>query len=198
LPYAYSEASSDGSRWAKAYEDKANSLLARGLLSNDLSYAHANTPGVCVLKQMSLPQIPRCGGYEQRTEDLGRALRKAEEEDARASAAYAAYAARGPPSRAGSEAGLDGEVLPKQQKKTIGKPSICRAADESMEALRKHLTADDSYFTSEYRSKMWWKNVMSSQRHELKEHVRPYDNWTMFRDNAAKYAGTMTYPIRTY
>jgi hypothetical protein len=94
--------------------------------------------------------------------------------------------------------GMAGEVLPKHQRKTAGKPALCRPMAQSREAIAKVFNAEDSYFVSEYRHNAWWKDVTQDQRKQLKEHVRPLDGWTMFRDRAAKYGKNVRFPICTY
>merc|ERR1719263_1503504 len=88
------------------------------------------------------------------------------------------------------------EVLPKHQRLTAGKPAICRPlAQGSREAISKMMHAEDSHFTSEYRQNAWWKMVAESQKHELKDHVRPLDSWTYFRDEAAQQNKCCRFPI---
>jgi len=167
--------------------------LSRGVLTNDITYAHENTPGVCVMRQMSLPDVPAAAGMEFRVREVSKALRKAKEDDL---AARAAFAAR---RQASSGAALAGspEVLPIQQQRTAGKPAMCKPMD-SPAGLTELMHAEDSYFTSEQRSNYWWKMVYPEQKHELKEHVRPYDGWTIFRDAAVKQAPAMRESIHTY
>lgn len=193
LPYACSEASSDGSSWMKEYEDPA--MSCGGRLSNDISYSHPTAPGVCVYRQMRMPDVPPPARSSTNLREIERALRNTQAAD---TAAQAAFAARGSALLRGSEHGASSEILPKHQRLTAGKPSICRSLPESIESLAKILHADDSCFTSEYRSHLWWKTVPQSQKHELKEHVRPFDNWTLFRDQAVKQKAAMRQPMNTY
>mmetsp|Transcript_12496 Transcript_12496/g.44180 ORF Transcript_12496/g.44180 Transcript_12496/m.44180 type:complete len:285 (+) Transcript_12496:92-946(+) len=192
LPYACSEVSSVASGWR--HESKLEpgaSLLSKGLLTNDITYAHETTPGVCVMKQMTLPAVPPASGQEFRVREVTKQLRKTREEDARARAAFKAHREQL------VNAGAASEVLPIHQQKTAGKPALCKPMD-SPAALRELMHAEDSYFTSEYRANNWWKMVFPSQRKDLKEHVRPYDNYTLFRDTAVKQAGAMREPMHTY
>jgi len=201
--YACSEVSSDGSKWKKALQ-KNEGLASRGLLANDLTYANNCTPGVCVLRQQSLPVIPPPAGQEARVKFLKKAILHNEKVDARARRAFVetkkmlAKAAAGPAVE-GGDAGASSEVLPKHQRLTAGKPAICRPIPQgSREAISKMMNAEDSHFTSEYRCHGWWKMVAESQKHELKEHVRPLDGWTAFRDRAAEVNKCARFPINTY
>lgn len=193
LPYPCSEVSSVASGWrAEVQLQAGGSLLAKGLTTNDISRAHENTPGVCVLRHLDLPNVPPAAGQEFRVREVTKQLNKVRAEDARARAAFRAQMAQ----PAGNQ-GLSSEVLPVQQRRTVGKPALCKPMESPAE-LGELLHSQDSYFTSEYRANNWWKTVFPSQRKELKEHVRPYDNWTLFRDNSAKQVAAMREPIHTY
>jgi len=170
-----------------------------GMLKNDISYAHANTPGVCVMRQMSLPKVPPAAQQEFVVKFLKRSIRRNEKEDARCKKEFQELKAKlAKPARDGGGAGASSELLPKHQAKTAGKPAICRPIPATREAMAEMMNAEDSHFTSEYRSHGWWKTVPESQKHELKEHVRPYDNWTLFRDRAADVNKFSRFPINTY
>jgi hypothetical protein len=122
-----------------------------------------------------------------------------ERKDARARRAYEDHMKfLANPEKHGGDVGSASEVLPKQQRLSAGKPKICRPIDSTHQAVKEMFEAEDSHFTSEYRSHGWWKTVMEGQRHELKEHVRPYDGWTMFRDRAAEVNKCARFPINTY
>jgi len=195
--YACSVAESYGSEWKKdMLKDAAPGLAAKGLLKNDISYANINTAGVCVMRTMSLPNIPPPGAQEYKVQFLKRSIRRAERQDARASKAFEAQKVL--LANPGGNAGASSEVLPKHQRQTSGKPAICRPIDRSRQAVAEMMNAEDSHFTSEYRANGWWKQVSESQMKELKEHVRPYDNWTIFRDSAASVNKYSRFPINTY
>lgn len=194
--YACSEASSDGSKWKKLLP-QAKGLASKGLLKNDISNANENTAGVCITRAMSLPAIPPPAQQEAIVKYLKRTIRRCEKEDS--NARQAAKAQQKMFAKPMTDQEMSGsEVLPKHQRKTAGKPAICRKMDSSYEAMAEMMNAEDSHFTSEYRSHGWWKTVMEGQRHELKEHVRPYDGWTMFRDRAAEVNKCARFPINTY
>lgn len=201
--YACSEVSSEGSKWKKALQPKdgPKSMAQLGYLKNDLSYAHANTPGVCITRVMSLPNIPPPAQQEALVKFLKKDIRRKESEDKRARKAFAVQKEllANPPAD-GGDAGVSSEVLPKHQRKTAGKPAICRPMAATHEAMAKMMNAEDSHFTSEYRSHGWWKTTIEGQKKELKEHVRPYDGWVMFRDRAAlqNQSGCCRFPINTY
>jgi len=193
--YAVSEVSSDGSKWKAALLKDATKqgLAAKGLLKNDITYAHANTPAVCVTRTMSLPQVPPPAGQEAICKFLKKSISRCEKEDRRARKAFAeGQTLRETPS---ADQGSS-EVLPKQMRKTAGKPAITRPIAPTGEAMASMMNAEDSHFTTEYRSNGWWKTV--GDMRELKEHVRPYDSWTLFRDNAASVNKFSRYPINTY
>lgn len=196
--YACSEVSSDGSKWKKAlHKPDATSLSAKGVLANDISYAHATTPGVCVLKVMSLPKVPPAAGQEFIVDSLKRSIRRMERKDIRARRAHEDHKKfLAHPEKHGGDVGSASEVLPKQQRMSAGKPKICRPIDGTHEAVKEMFEAEDSHFTSEYRANGFWKATQNMQ--ELKEHVRPYDSWTLFRDSAAKGNSCCRFPINTY
>merc|ERR1712217_243383 len=166
-----------------------------GVLKNDLYYAHANTPGVCIVRQMSLPVVPPPAEQEGRVRYARKSIRRCQREDARARKAFEVQKSR--LAMAGEEGteGLSNEVLPRHQRLTAGKPALCRPIAQTREAMAKTFMAEDSYFVSEYRHNMWWKNVMEGQKREIKEHVRPYDNWTLFRETAVRQNPNMRFPI---
>lgn len=64
--------------------------------------------------------------------------------------------------------------------------------------MAEMMNAEDSHFTSEYRAHGWWKTTIEGQKKELKEHVRPYDDWVLFRDRAALQNRCSRFPINTY
>lgn len=199
--YACSECSSDGSKWKKAlHKPDASSLSAKGVLANDISNAHATTPGVCVLKVMSLPKVPPAAGQEFIVDSLKRSIRRMERKDTRARRAYEdeKKLLAHPEKHGGSapERGSASEVLPKQQRMSAGKPKICRPIDSSHQAVKEMFEAEDSHFTSEYRANGFWKATQNIA--ELKEHVRPFDSWTKFRDAAAQGNSCCRFPINTY
>lgn len=199
--YACSEVLSEGSAWKKEMLQNSGqkSMASKGLLKNDITYAHANTAGVCVLRTMSLPNIPPPAQQEGVVKFLKREVGRKEREDARASRAFAAQKALlAQAGQGGGEGAVSSEVLPKHQRRTSGKPAICRRIDTSREAVAKMFNAEDSHFTSEYRAHGWWKQLSDTQKREMKEHVRPYDNWTMFRDAAAEVNKFSRFPINTY
>jgi hypothetical protein len=200
--YCCSEVYSEGSAWKKDLlkDSGQKSMAAKGILKNDITYAHANTPGVCVLRTMSLPNIPPPAQQENVVKFLKRSIGRKEREDARASKAFAAQKAlmSQPVKPDCPEAGDQSEVLPRHQRLTAGKPAICKPLKPNREAVAKMFNAADSHFTSEYRSNGFWKEVMENQKHELKEHVRPFDNWTLFRDRAAEVNKFSRFPINTY
>jgi len=199
--YRCDEVSSEGSKWKRSLpqEEGRKSLAQMGILVNDISYAHANTPGVCVLRAMSLPNVPPASQQEATVKFLKKSIRLSEKQDAKDRKAYevkkALLAKRGAD---GGDAGISSEVLPKHQRKTAGKPAICRPIPPTHEAMAQMMNAEDSHFTSEYRRNGWWKALNELQKKELKEHVRPLDGWTMFRDRAAEVNKFSRFPINTY
>lgn len=204
--YECSEASSDGTKWKKGLTlpEGMISMAAKGYLKNDLSYAHANTPGVCIQRVMSLPNIPPPAAQEAIVKFLKKSIDRKEREDSKARKAFEiqkhklAQAAIAGADAQRDDGGVSSEVLPKHQRMTAGKPAICRPNDESREAMAKMMHAEDSHFTSEYRSNGWWKTTLEGQKKELKEHVRPYDGWVQFRDRAAQVNKCARFPINTY
>eukprot|EP00929_Paragymnodinium_shiwhaense_P092981 TRINITY_DN5301_c0_g2_i1.p1 TRINITY_DN5301_c0_g2~~TRINITY_DN5301_c0_g2_i1.p1 ORF type:complete len:391 (+),score=88.73 TRINITY_DN5301_c0_g2_i1:133-1305(+) len=201
LPYKYDEVDDGASTWAKAFvRDAPPGLYTRGLLANDITYANNSMPGVCVMRQMKLPTVADVteSPFQVRMDHVDGQLRNVEAWEKKRKAANAR-----PPSPGGSSQGASGEVLPKHQMMTCGKPSLCRPIPK--DALRpghkqrgRYATSKDSLMTSEYRSNSWWKPVTDAQKHEIKQFVRPYDNWTLFRDNAAKIRQAARFPISTY
>jgi len=199
--YCCSEVFSEGSAWKKEMMNDSEKKPKDGkslLLKNDITYAHINTPGVCVLRTMSLPNIPPPAAQESIVRFLKRSIGRKEREDARASKAFAVQKALLSKGQGGGEGAASSEILPKHQTNTAGKPAICRPIDESREAVAKMFNAEDSHFTSEYRSKGWWKQLPDKQKRELKEHVAPVDSWTKFRNAAAEVNKFSRFPINTY
>merc|ERR1719215_1494867 len=134
---------------------------------------------------------------EFRVREVSKALRKAKDDDAAARVAFAARRRQLSLPGGGLQGSSSSEVLPIQQQRTAGKPALCKPMDSPAE-LTELMHAEDSYFTSEQRAHYWWKMVYPEQKHELKEHVRPYDGWTLFRDCAVKQAPAMRESIHTY
>lgn len=171
LPYPCSECSSTGSDFPKVSNSQKSPQVVRGLLLNDITYAHENTPGVCVLKQMSSPTFrdfedPNC---LIRLNAATEALRRAEEADMRAR-----RRAFRPPSPAGSSLGDPCEVLTKAMHKTVGKPSMTRPMrGNDKDKQTKYFLAPDSFFSSEHRSRFYWRETDELTKKELKMHVFP-------------------------
>mmetsp|Transcript_1848 Transcript_1848/g.2476 ORF Transcript_1848/g.2476 Transcript_1848/m.2476 type:complete len:286 (-) Transcript_1848:147-1004(-) len=198
LPYACSEVSSVRSGWRyEAKVDPEGSLLTQGLLKHDISRAQETTPGVCVLRQLDLPRVQSAAGQNFRVKQVQKQLQRTIAKDQRARIAFQEKRDRLVAGEGYNDGRGSSETLPRQQELTAGKPALCRPID-GIANLPSALHAEDSYFTSEYRANGWWKMVFPEQRHELKEHVRPYDNFTLFRDTAVKQALGMRAPIRTY
>jgi len=200
LPYPASEASSRGSKWHQKFLSEAPpGLFARGLLANDISRATEKSAGVCVLRPMSLPPVApfEASDMAMRLHATKKNLRRRVKEHAAASRAFQ----EGPSSPGGSSRGSQGEMLPKQQRLTIGRPSLCRKLPgdiNSDERRTRYALANDSYFASEHRVNFWWKGISDDLTKEIKAHVRPQDSWTHFRDNAFKARATMRHPINSF
>merc|ERR1711865_244832 len=146
------------------------------------------------------PNIPPPAQQEELVNYLKRRVKRCEKEDARGRREFAAAQkdrdeAEG---KGGTENGASSEVLPRHQRLSTGKPAICRPMAQNGEAMQKMMRAEDSHFTSEYRRSGFWKTTIEGQKKEIKEHVRPYDSWTKFRDNAASVNKFSRYPINTY
>jgi hypothetical protein len=195
--YKCSEASSHGSKWKKEL-GPCSGLASKGLLNNDISYANNYTPGVCVMRQQSLPVIPPPAGQEARVRYLKKEIRKCEKQDAKARKNFEDEKAFRERAKHDPSAGSSSEVLPKHQRLTAGKPAICMSMPPTHEAMATMMRAEDSHFTSEYRRNGWWKMVPDDHKHELKEHVRPLDGWTLFRDRATQQNKCARFPINTY
>merc|ERR1719453_2786017 len=88
--------------------------------------------------------------------------------------------------------GGSNEFLPKQQRLTIGKPTLCRDRQmlSAYETMPPHLESD-SLFCSENRSEFWWKKNTPLQQKELKMHVNPMDHKYMYRENVLKQAAAL-------
>lgn len=199
VPYPCSEANSETSEWKKKFVAEAPpGLYARGLLANDITYAHASTPGVCTVREMTYPTIcENDAGLQLRVDNLDRRLRKAQEMVAK----QRSSAERPPSSAGGSSQGAPCELLPRCQARTVGRASLCRPLPADVHKSDKrgrYALAQDSLTTSEHRSNFWWKDCTSEQREEIKQFGRPLDNWVLFRDNAVKIKDASRYPINTY
>lgn len=202
--YKCSEVSSHGSKWKadllkKETEARGEQTLSsKGILKNDITYAHANTPAVCVMRTMSLPVVPPLQNQEATAKYIKHVIKRNQKEDARMQRDFAANkkATEGKADIDGGQAGGSSEMLPRHQRLSVGKPAMCRPMSLTQKDLAEMMNAEDSHFTSEYRSNGWWK--VHPNRQELKEHVRPYDSWTTFRDNAAVVNKYSRYPINTY
>lgn len=194
LPYPHSEASSARSAWMKSYKpDAANSMTSRGLMSNDISRSTECCAGVCVLRQHSLPDPPKFGSNELQYREATRALHRAIRRDAEAKAEFEA---RGP-NKAGP-AGAGGTILPRQQEKTAGQPSICRPMQVPETELLDLAMADDSMPTTESRARFWWKPITEDVQREVKKHGRLRDSWKVFRDMAELQSNTMRSPFKSF
>lgn len=149
------------------------------------------------MRQMSLPNLPPNddAALAIRSRQTELALQRAHELDARCRENFLR-----PGSPANSASGGSGEVLPKQQRFTAGRPSLCRPIPEDMPADKRkaYFLADDSLNASEHRAKYWWKESPQFQKKELKKHVRPMDSWNHFRDTAVKQKDSLRVPICTY
>lgn len=196
LPYACSEVMSVRSLdIADSFIDrKPGEEFKRGLLRNDLTYAHNNTPGVCVMKDQKLPAISCGSAADTRVKAVTAALQQAIATDAKARERHAR-----PPSPGGSSQGDGGEMLFKQMRMSAGKPSLTRRIPEGdEEKLNKHYNAPDSMFASEQRAQFWWKNLPEIQKHELKKNVFPTHTGKAFREAAEKAAAVCRQPVYTY
>merc|ERR1712232_509993 len=200
-PYDTTDVVSEASNWKKHYQSLAPpGLYSMGLQVNDITYAHQNTPGVCVLREMKLPAVQAVeqSPFQVRIDHVNRELSSVQARDAKCRAAFAR-----PSSPGGSSQGMPGEVLPRQQHLTAGRASICRPlpADVTTTDQRKRYSlAQDSLTTSEQRSNFWWKGTTENRMKEIKQFVRPLDSWVHFRDDCAKMkqAGNMRFPINSY
>jgi len=187
VPYPYSEVGSDTSEWKKHYVRIAPpGLSSRGLIMNDLTYAHSMTPGVCVQRIMALPKVAHANDpdAEIRIQHVDNMRRRCEKVEAKRKERNAR-----PVSPGGSSQGATCEVLPKAQHRTRGRASICKPlpADLTTSDQRKRYSlAPDSLCTSEHRSSFWWKGRTEEQMDEIKQFGQPRDANTEFRDNAAK------------
>jgi hypothetical protein len=201
VPYDTSDVMSVASGWKKHYAAIAPpGLFAMGLLVNDISNAHHNTPGVCTLRPMNLPAVQSVekSPFQARVDHVNRELASVEARDAKCRAAFAR-----PTSPGGSSQGVPGEMLPRQQHLTSGRPALCRPlpADVTTTDQRgRYSVAQDSLTTSEHRSNFWWKGTTQERMKEIKQFVRPLDDWVHFRDNCSKMkqSGVMRFPINTY
>eukprot|EP00928_Gymnodinium_smaydae_P082971 TRINITY_DN66239_c0_g1_i1.p1 TRINITY_DN66239_c0_g1~~TRINITY_DN66239_c0_g1_i1.p1 ORF type:complete len:355 (-),score=51.45 TRINITY_DN66239_c0_g1_i1:59-1123(-) len=198
VPYPCSEARSETSEWKKQFvADAPPGLYARGLLANDITYAHASTPGVCTLREMTYPTIGENDeGLQTRVDNLNQRLKRQQDMIAEQRAAMDR-----PPSVGGSSQGQPCEMLPRCQARTSGRAALCRPLPADLHSSDKrgrYALAEDSLTTSEHRSNFWWKDCTSEQREELKQFGRPLDNWVLFRDNAVKIKDASRYPINTY
>merc|ERR1712224_998549 len=106
-------------------------------------------------------------------------------------------------SEAGSEHGNGAEVVPRHQRRTAGRPSLCRPLPDDIvndpeKKRERYSLNEDSSFASEHRVNYWWKGSPAWQKKALKEHVRPYDGWSMFRANANMMKEALRTPIHTY
>lgn len=204
LPYAASEACSMASSWKQQFAaDAPAGLLSRGLISNDVTRSNETNPGVCVLRQMKLPALKPSEETDiaMRINYVTKMLKTAENAEVRNQRAWRARNAA--PSEVGSDRGSPGEVVPRQQRMTAGRPSLCRPLPDDVikdpqRRRLKYSLNEDSSFASEHRVNYWWKGNPRWQKKTIKDHVRPYDNWTLFRDNAVQLKGCLRAPINTY
>jgi len=204
LPYPAEDACSVASSWKLEFsKDAPPGLLSLGLIGNDITQANENRAGVCVLREMKLPALK---AFEEtdvaaRLRYVTKALAKTEAADRRAKAAWDRKEKT--PSEAGSARGQGAEVVPRHQRKNGGRPSLCRPLPDDVikdpeRRRRRYCLNEDSSFASEHRQNFWWKGNPQWQKKTLKDHVRPYDNWTLFRDNAVSLKGCLRAPINTY
>lgn len=198
---AASEVSSEGPRWMRdLYEREGvkGELVRRGLLVNDISRSLETQPGVCVMKMMDAPAVkatsPRAEHRVKRLNDQlakvhGELLKTQSEGQLgfgqRAVTMEALARTNDDPS-----AGFSNEFLPKQQRLTCGKPTLCRPMGQPYKDLPS-MQATDSCFTSGYRGQYWWKSLPESQVARSKQYCRPIDDKYRYRENMILLAGCL-------
>lgn len=145
-----------------------------------------------------MPKVPPLQNQEKISKYIKHVIKRNQKYDSEMQRDFEANkkAMEGKADKDGGQAGGSSELLPRQQRLSVGKPAMCRPISLTRKDLAEMMNAEDSHFTSEYRSNGWWK--VHPNRQELKEHVRPYDSWTTFRDNAAVVNKYSRYPINTY
>lgn len=183
LPYPHSVVAIEMEPWAKEFvADAPPGLSTKGLLSNDLTYANNTMPGVCVVRQLKVPEVAdaNCAEFQVRIDHMDRSLAKNLDWENKRKTMFARA-----PSVGGSSQGGDCEVLPKQQMMTCGRASLCRPLPTDLHNSDKrgrYALADDSMCTSEHRTNFWWKPITDDQRGFVKQFVRPYDEQNRFRE----------------